>query len=147
MRTNLCLIAAVWVVLAGSAHAELPLPTCEDGVRGYQILTSQPFSAEDGSLSIAVNAIADNKLIYSDDTKTAFATREQLAEHLKSLSPMDAILWLYKRYTEIEKSLITAGCSFEHKDIVLKSPTYKAKEGSKTCGMPNLPDLSKPLKE
>jgi len=130
------------LLFAVPAQAEMPMPTCEQMKAGYELLGSGPISAEDGTLDIAVKAFADNQLLAHDSTKQTYATRERIATYLKSLSPMDALLWVGKQHYDLEAAMQRNKCAYTHKDIVLKSPVYKANPNAKSCGGP-IPDLSK----
>lgn len=139
-------ILLVFGLVQGASADELPSPTCAQFKAGYDILADQPISTTNGRIADAIMALADNHLIYSDATMTAFATREQLAAYLGRLQPIEALIWLQARFTDIENRLKTAKCPFEEKRLVLLAPTFVPKPGAKSCGGP-MPDLSKPLKK
>ncbi len=119
--------------------------TCTQFKAGYDILSSQPFSAEDGSLEVAIHAITDNHLLLNR-IETEYMTREQLAEYLSRQKPIDALIWLQTTYTAIEYQLQRCNQPFEQKRLVLVAPQVIVKPG-KACGSPTIPDLSKPLKK
>ncbi|MBP9757786.1 MAG: hypothetical protein KBD06_04245 [Candidatus Pacebacteria bacterium] len=125
------LLALVWIQ---GASAEPAIPSCERLRAAYDQLTSAPISAEDGSLSIAVNALADGGFMWTDRTYTQQSTREDIAEHLKKLPPLDALIWVFHRYDELELYLFKH-CGFkqtDHKDIRLMNP----KPVTPTCKAP-----------
>jgi hypothetical protein len=133
------------LLLATPAHADIAPPTCDQFKAGYDALSSKPLYADFESFAFAASVLADNTLIYSDDTKTSYATREQLIRYLLRLQPIDALIWLQSRYTDVELQLKRcSGSAFEQKRLVLMAPEYKPKPDAKTCGGP-MPDLSKPL--
>lgn len=133
------------LLLVSSAHADIAPPKCEQFRAAYDTLSSKPYSATAASLLDAATVLADNHLIYSDNSKTAYATQEQLFWYLVRLAPLDALIWLQLRYTDIELQLRRcSGPAFEQKRLVLIAPESIPKPGAKTCGDP-MPDLSKPL--
>ena len=114
------------LALAGirGARAQDPIPSCERLKTAYEQLTSATISAEDGSLTIAINALADAGFMWKDSTYTQQSTREEIAEHLQKLLPMDAMIWVFRRYSELEIYLFKH-CGFkqaDHKDIRLMNP-------------------------
>lgn len=137
----ICFVLVLLVGLSSRAQAEQPHATCVEFKAGYDLLASQPFAADDGSLSVAIRALVDNHLIYSNDTMTDFATAEQLSRYLERLGPVDALIWLQLRFSDIENRMRGARCEFEPKRIVLMAP----KPTELKCKAP-VPDLSKPLK-
>ena len=119
----LALLLALGCIQGAQAQTS-PGATCESLKAAYSELTSGPISAEDGSLSVAINALADSGFMWKDKTYTARATREDIAQHLQPLPPHDALVWVYKRYAELEDYL-KRNCQFkadEHKDIRLMAP-------------------------
>lgn len=122
------------------ARAELPMPTCEMIKRGYDELTSRPYSAEDDSLSRVATVFADNQLFAKDANRTALATKEDLIDHVHKFSPLDQVLWMHKQYLVLQEWMQNNKCPFEKRDLQMRNPTPV----TPTCkGGP--PDLSKPL--
>lgn len=105
-------------------YAEEPIPSCERLKSAYDQLTSAPISAEDGSLSIAINALVDGGFMWKDHTYTERSTHADIAKHLQKLPPLDALIWIFHRYSELEMYLFKQ-CGFkqaDHKDIRLMNP-------------------------
>lgn len=129
-----------------SDSVDLEPVTCAQFKAGYDTLSSRPFSAEDGSLATAIDAIVDNHLLMRDKTRTSYATREQLTVYLSSLKPLDALIWLQTTYTTIELQYkICSGSAYEQKRLELRAPRLATvRPGAKSCGG-SVPDLSKPL--
>ena len=129
------------LVCIRGASAEAPTPSCERLKAAYEQLTSAVISAEDGSLSIAISALVDGGFMWKDRTYTQQSTREEIAEHLQKMPPMDALIWVFRRYSELETYLFKY-CGFkqtDHKDIQLMNP----KPVTPTCKAPA--DLPKKL--
>lgn len=115
-------------------YAEGPIPSCERLKTAYDQLMSAPISAEDSSLSVAINALVNGGFMWKDHTYTQQSTREEVAEQLKKLPPLDALIWIFHRYSELEMYLFEH-CGFkqaDHKDIRLMNP----KPVTPTCKAP-----------
>ncbi len=115
-------IAVLLLLAAAPAYAEIAKPTCDELKAGYDALASVPISAEDGTLSIVINGLVDNRLLAKDQTKTEYATREQVAEYLAGLPPVDALIWASRQFDYLETGLKKNSCGYEAKRIVLMAP-------------------------
>ncbi len=103
------------------AHASIATPTCQQMQAAYDALTnSGPISATDGTLSIAVNALADNGLMPKDSTFVGPATRDNIAKHLQSLRPHDRLQWVGRQYGWLTTELLRNKCTgFKERHIEL----------------------------
>ncbi len=134
MRIYLCLIAALQLVLAGTAHAELPKPTCAEYKSAYDAMVQGPISIDDGSVLKVVRALVENRIYLKNADRTEHATVEGLMTELAELSVEDALMWLYRAFLHLEQRIRTYGCVYEpplvRKDMQLRMPdgyAYKCK--------------------
>ncbi len=112
MRRYLCLIAALQFILAGSAHAELAKPTCEEYFNAYFAIVRKPVSLEDDSIVRIAKALADNHILVNQE-RTEYATTEFLLRELATLSVEDVLLWIGRQHVHLESRIRVNRCIFE----------------------------------
>ncbi len=114
---------AFQAVLAGTAYAEVPAPSCEYMKAAYSELSAAPATVEGDGLKRVCTIFAKHKLFAKDATKAEFATADDLIAHISKRSPSDQAVWIAQEFLRLEQALVANKCSFDKRTLTVRNPS------------------------